>query len=233
MSMFIRTASVCDALEALLPWLSVQAGEAVRSLLAATSYEARCLCFVPISEGCLTELWAHYIYAADTCEASSVAGADHDHGEVGAAPAAGWIVFPGPEAKAAQVRRLAQIVDAFHFFAPLGDVAAELVDADRQLARTLAALRGIRSTLKDELHGKALALIPPASFTAPAPGLIRIDDPMPPRPQGHPRYRANTALLPDSLFVVLHPPGTKVEVDVMFGVTDPRSRQRPVCANPL
>ncbi|QFZ83959.1 hypothetical protein GFK26_14955 [Variovorax paradoxus] len=218
MSMFIRVASVCDALEALLPRLSVQAGEAARALLAATSCEARCLCLVPIREGCLTELWAHYIYAADTCEPSSVAGADHDHGEVGAAPAAGWIVFPGPEAKAAQVRRLAQIVDAFHFFAPLGDVAAELVDTDRQLARTLAAIRRIRSTPTDELHGEVLALIPPASFKAPAPGFIRIDDPMPPRPQGYPRYRVNTALLPNSLFMVLHPPGAKVEVDAMFGI---------------
>jgi len=215
--MFIRIASVCDALEALLPWLSVQAGEAARALLAATSYEARCLCFVPIREGCLTELWAHYIYTEDTCEASSVAGADHDHGEVGAAPPTGWVVFPGPEAKAAQVRRLAQIVESFHFFAPLAEVT-EIVDADTPLARALSALRSIRPAATAELHGEALALFPPASFKAPAPSLIRIDDPMPPRPQGYPRYRANTALLPNSLFMVLHPPGTKVEVDAMFGI---------------
>lgn len=214
MPMFIRIASVCDALEAALPCLSLDARDAARALLAATTNEARSLCFVPIRERYLTELWAHYIYAADRREASSASG----DGDVASVMAAGWLVFPAPEATAAQVRKLAQVVETFHFFAPLSDVAAELVDADGQLACTLAALRRIRSTATDELHGEALALIPPASFTAPAPGLIRIDDPMPPRPQGYPRYRANTALLPDSHFMVLHPPGTKVEVDAMFGI---------------
>lgn len=217
MLMFIRVASVCDALEAQLPSLSVDAGEAVRTLLAATTHEARGLCFVPIREGCLTELWAHYIFAAEGRESSTIAGVGRDFGEVVAAPPIGWVVFPGPEAKAEQVRRLAQTVDGFHFFAPLAEVA-ESLDAATPLARALAALRSIRPAATAELHGEALALFPPATFRAAAPSLIRIDDPMPPRPQGVPRYPANVALLPNSWFVVLHAPGTKVEVDAIFGL---------------
>lgn len=210
--MFIRIASVCDALETALPRLSRDAGDAVRAILATTPNESRCLCFVPIREGCLTELWAHYMYANDREDATTSAS---DAARV--SEPSGWVVLPGPEAPASQVRRLAQIVEAFHFFAPLRDLC-ELAHIDEPLACTIATLNRIRPTPAEELFGEALALIPPATFTAAAPGLIRIDDPMPPRPQGVPRYRANTALLPQSLFMVLHPPGTKVEVDVMFGL---------------
>ncbi|PZQ65520.1 Uncharacterised protein [Xylophilus ampelinus] len=217
MTMFIRVASICDAMEEFLPVLSVDARDAVRALLATTSSEERGLCFVPIREGCLTELWEHHIFAAEGRESSTVAGVGHDLREAGVTPPAGWVVFPGPDAKAEQVRRLARIVEGFHFFAPLAEVT-ELLDAAAPLARALAALRSIRPAATAELHGEALALSPPAAFRAAAPGLIRIDDPMPPRPQGVPRYRANTALLPNSWFVVLHAPGTKVEVDAIFGL---------------
>ncbi|PZQ78415.1 Uncharacterised protein [Xylophilus ampelinus] len=217
MTMFIRIASVCDALEEFLPVLPVDTRDVVRALLAATTQEARGLCFLPIREGCLTELWAHYIFAAEGHESSTAAGVGQDLREVEPAPPTGWVVFPGPDANAEQVRRLAQIVEGFHFFAPLTEVT-ELLEAAAPLARALAALRSIRPIATAELHGEALALFPPATFRAAAPGLIRIDDPMPPRPQGVPRYRANTALLPNSWFVVLHAPGTKVEVDAIFGL---------------
>ncbi|MDP9880277.1 hypothetical protein J2W25_004605 [Variovorax boronicumulans] len=229
MTMFIRVASVCDALEAVLPRLSPATGDAVQFLLDIIPDESRFLCFVPVRAGCVTELWAHYMYVND-CEDAATRADVADRVPVPAA----WVVLPGPEASASQARRLVQSIEAFHFFAPLHELELdELANVDEQLAGTVKTLQRIRSTPTEELFGKAFALIPPATFTVAAPGLIRIDDTMSPRPQGCPRYRANSVLLPDSLFVVLHPAGSKVEVDVMFGVTDPRSRQSPVCANPL
>ncbi|GER21418.1 hypothetical protein VCH24_64700 [Variovorax boronicumulans] len=213
--MFIRIASVCDALETARSRLSRDAGDSVRAILSTTKNESRSLCFVPIREGCLTELWAHYMYADDRDVAAM---STSDVARV--SEASGWVVLPGPEAPASQVRRLAQIVEAFHFFTPLGNLH-ELAHVDEQLVRTIATLQRIRPTPTEELFGEALALIPPATFAVPAPGVISIESTMPPRPQCCPQYRANPALLPKSLFVVLHGPGTKIEVDAIFGPIRP------------
>jgi hypothetical protein len=105
----------------------------------------------------------------------------------GSAPA-GWVVLPGPEAPAPQVRRLAQIIEAFHCFAPLRDLH-ELTHVDEQLARTISTVQRIRPMLTEELFGAAIALIPPATFVAPAPGGTSIEATMPPRPQCWPQYR--------------------------------------------
>ena len=211
MTIFIRIASVCDALETTLPRLSRDAGDAVRAVLAATTEASRSMCFVPSRAGCLTELWAHYMYANDRKDAA--------RREVDTAVVpepSGWLVSPAQEALESQVRELGRIVEAFHFFAPLRDLR-ELVHVDEQLARAIGALQRIRPTATAELFGEAHALIPPATFAAPAPGIISIESTMPPRPQCCPQYRANTALLPLSFFVVLHGPGTRIEIDAIFG----------------
>lgn len=92
MTMFIRIASVCDALEMALPRLSRETGDLVRFLLDTIPDESLSLCFVPIRAGCVTELWAHYMYVNDHQDAATLSSSTVYSDCVTAAR--GPVVFP-------------------------------------------------------------------------------------------------------------------------------------------
>lgn len=213
MTMLIRVADVCDALEAVLTRLSPATGDAVQFLLDVIPDQSRSLCFVPVRAGGVTEVCAYHLYVSEREEAAAkIVGANRR------SEPAGWVALLGADAPTWQARWLVQSIEAFHFFAPLNEMELdELADVDEQLAGTVKALQRIRPVSTEELFDEAMEVIPPVAFTAPLQGVIRMEEALSDRLQCCPRCRANAALLPQSMLVLLHAPGTTIEVDPNLG----------------
>lgn len=229
MTTLIGVAGICDALEEVLPRLSPATGDAVQFLLDVIPDQSRFLCFVPVRAGCVAELCAHGMCVSDHAAAGTRAG-DADLVSV----PAGWVVLPGPEASAWQARWLVQSIEAFHFFAPLHESELEeLAHVDEQLAGTVKTLQRIRPAVTDELFGEALALISPVAFTALPPGVIHVEAIASDCPQCCSQRGANGDLLSQSMFVLLHAPGTTIDVDPLLGRARGLIRPVPTCASAI
>jgi hypothetical protein len=219
----INIVNIYTGLERVLPLLPTAAVNAVSSLLRSAPPELLRLCFLPLHLGQSVEMRSYSLYAP--AAGHQTPGRENEESDP-----AFWIVFEhlslrGARSEVAAViaaghqehsalSDLVNVLEAFHFFAPL-TCTPEIRHCDPVLAQRITALQRLRTRSGAELHGEQLTVAAPVALGCFKPdtlhlcGLAPLDAPpseylqylMPAPQHGHPPIvvlgERNITLVPD------------------------------------
>lgn len=218
MAALISIDTICTALDGASEMLAAPDRDQVLSHLASTPPACRALCLAPIQiHAPATEVWGDTIYAPRPQDTSAPEQASTE-----TLQPVGWICFLRASSFEGQFSTLADLVDAFHFFAPL--LPATLGRLDASLAEQIRALQRLRPAVGSELYGDEITFIPPAAFGAVTPDQILVNalSPLDSTPEGYGRFLFAPLSKTRATVVVLYGTATKIAPDPAMGLTRTR-----------
>lgn len=218
MAALISIDRICTALKEVSGRLAAPDRDQVLTLLASTPPACRSLCLAPIQmNGPAIEVWSDTIYAPRPQDASAPEQASAETLEP-----VGWMCFLRASSFGGQFSTLADLVDAFHFFAPL--LPAILGRLEASLAEQIRALQRLRPAVGSELYGDEITFVPPAAFGAAKPDQIQANamSPLDSPPEGYDRFPFAALGKTRATVVVLYGSATKVDPDPAMGLTRTR-----------
>lgn len=209
---------ICTALEATSEKLAGPERDQLQSLLASTPPACRALCLAPVQiHAPAIEVWGDTIYAPRAQDTSA-----HEQASTETLQPVGWICFLRASSFEDQLSTLADLVDTFHFFAPL--LPEILGRLDASLAEHVRALQRLRPAVGSELYGDEMTFVPPAAFGAAKPDQILANamSPLDSPPKGCDRFPFAPLSKTRATVVVLYGSAAKVDPDPAMGLTRTR-----------
>lgn len=226
----ISVDQICTVLQTVSANLHPSDREQVQTLVASTSSASRALCLFPIRMHAPVEVWANCIYSPNPDRPSASSPMCSEAPQTVSSQSrdpVGWVCALRPRTFDSWLGSLADLVDAFHFFAPL-NCLGDLGRLNAPLASQVMALQRIRPCIAAELYGEEITFSPPAKFWAPDPGaiLLRAVPPLDPFPVEWAQHGFDPLGECHATVVVLFGTATKIAADGKYS-----GELRPISAS--